>query len=88
MLKILGGLFAARQRGVEDGAAPPTRFVSCIKSLNRNSSSLHALPTCLISSAYSCLYRAALSYRKASYEQQASLYPHALVRRAANEVGL
>ena len=22
MLKILGGLFAARQRGVEDGAAP------------------------------------------------------------------
>ena len=24
MLKILGGLFAARQRGVEDGAAPPT----------------------------------------------------------------
>ncbi|WP_228393542.1 hypothetical protein, partial [Pseudomonas helleri] len=24
MLKILGGLFAERQRGVEDGAAPPT----------------------------------------------------------------
>jgi hypothetical protein len=24
MLKILGGLFAARQRGVEDGAAAPT----------------------------------------------------------------
>ena len=28
MLKILGGLFAARQRGVEDGAAPPTGFLA------------------------------------------------------------
>ena len=27
MLKIFGGLFAARQRGVEDGAATPTTHV-------------------------------------------------------------
>jgi hypothetical protein len=29
MLKILGGLFAARQRGVEDGAATPTGGIGC-----------------------------------------------------------
>jgi len=32
MLKILGGLFAARQRGVEDGAAPPTVGMGVFKT--------------------------------------------------------